>query len=705
MTGTISDLATSRMGASLINPFTTEVKESLELTFTTLPLATPDNVDDLLMTDGVEYGSGVDSTTDGIAPESTSDLIDMSTLLTINTRTLSRTLSSTAILPTPQQDRSSNVTSLLIIPSTSTMPSQQITLTKLDSSSFIYSSPYQTNRPPGPGTTANEVDLFLVFTAVAVFMVLLIGLAFVLLVCLCCGQRNTRKGRNVFKQGVRVEELPMNKNSRPKYSVINKPHPPMVPQHTVDSEMLVFENMVDGVDENEPQELLAFESLRPLPPPPAEVTPRSSVRMSAAGASRVDDYSYLEEVSTIYSDYKEPADTIGKLAPTPVSIDPYDDVDGGDKEATPHRVPPPVPPRESPQVSTSSELSNSPDYDHIYRESLEPSMLDKPALPPKGEQEALPYAPIYIISKSKTPRAFQISMHNIRLIQKLGKGHFGKVYLAATSGVSLSDLKLSSDTNRHRSLLVAVKQLKAHPGRDLIEAFYKQISFMSRLKHANVIRLLATSTGENPFIVMEYMENGDLYEFLRQQQLKPDGISAIGPNEVTPMILFYISVQIASGMHYLASKKFIHRDLATRNCLIGRDFVVKISDFGMSKNVYKSSYYLTGQLILPIRWMATETFYGKFSVKSDAWAYGVTVWEVFTLCQDVPYSNMSDNEVIQDALKGEGREVLGRPEACLQEVYEVMKRCFIFHPFMRADFEEIYSRMLTVYTAMSQQNT
>lgn len=44
-------------------------------------------------------------------------------------------------------------------------------------------------------------------------------------------------------------------------------------------------------------------------------------------------------------------------------------------------------------------------------------------------------------------------------------------------------------------------------------------------------------------------------------------------------------------MSYLASHHFVHRDLATRNCLVGEDMVVKIGDFGMSRDVYSTDYY------------------------------------------------------------------------------------------------------------------
>ena len=341
------------------------------------------------------------------------------------------------------------------------------------------------------------------------------------------------------------------------------------------------------------------------------------------------------------------------------------------------------------------------DYDQIYSEPLDPTMLRQEYENETESIEAIPYSAIYEDPHplhDVTP--LKVTNDNILEVRKLGTGQFGHVILAKTRGLSLADLRLSeTDADPHASILVAIKKLKLDAESCLMEAFEKEVKFMSRLNHDNVVRLLGVCTSEESFIMMEYMENGDLNQFLQKQKLMPDTISGLQENEVTPVILLYMGVQIASGMHYLASRKFVHRDLATRNCLVGKDFVVKISDFGMSRSLYESAYYrVQGTLVLPIRWMACETFYGKFSVKSDAWAFGVTLWEIYTLGKVDPYDDMTDEEVIADAIRGPDRKIPEKTEVCPEDVYDIMLRCWVHEPSMRADFGEIYSRLFMIYT-------
>lgn len=342
------------------------------------------------------------------------------------------------------------------------------------------------------------------------------------------------------------------------------------------------------------------------------------------------------------------------------------------------------------------------DYDQIYSEPLDPTMLQHEYELESESIEAIPYSAIYEDPHPlhDTIAPLKVTHDNIIEVRKLGTGQFGHVILARTRGLSLADLRLSeTDNDPNASILVAIKKLKLDAESCLMEAFEKEVKFMSRLNHDNVVRLLGVCASEESFIMMEYMENGDLNQFLQKQKLMPDTISGLQENEVTPVILLYMGVQIASGMHYLASRKFVHRDLATRNCLVGKDFIVKISDFGMSRSLYESAYYrVQGTLVLPIRWMACETFYGKFSVKSDAWAFGVTLWEIYTLGKVDPFDDMTDEEVIADAIRGPDRKIPERTEVCPQDVYDIMLRCWVHEPSMRADFGEIYSRLFMIYT-------
>ena len=348
-------------------------------------------------------------------------------------------------------------------------------------------------------------------------------------------------------------------------------------------------------------------------------------------------------------------------------------------------------------------ITSDPDYDQIYSEALDPAMLTHDYDVTSVSDVAIPYSAIY--EEPKEPSAYsssvvKVTRKNIVEIRNLGMGQFGQVILARTVGVQLVGLCQSEgEPDANGGTLVAIKKLKQNAGNGLVEAFDKEVKFMSRLKHDNVVRLLGVCTEGESFIMMEYMENGDLNQFLQKQKVMPDTISGLKENEVTPIILLYMGVQIASGMHYLSSRRFVHRDLATRNCLVGRDFVVKISDFGMSRSLYESAYYrVQGTLILPIRWMACETFYGKFSVKSDSWAFGVAMWEIYTLGKVDPYEEMTDEEVIADAIRGPDRKLLSRPDLCPQEVYDVMQRCWAHEPLMRADFTELYSRLFMAYT-------
>ena len=125
---------------------------------------------------------------------------------------------------------------------------------------------------------------------------------------------------------------------------------------------------------------------------------------------------------------------------------------------------------------------------------------------------------------------------------------------------------------------------------------------------------------------------------------------------------------------------------------------MKIADFGMSRELYDNNYYrLRGRAMLPICWMAKECFYGQFSEKTDVWAYGIVMWEIFTLCHCQPYEDFNNQEVIDNAIVGPERKLLSQPLFCPDEVYHVMQRCWVDDTKERATFEELHGLLAQIH--------
>ena len=94
-------------------------------------------------------------------------------------------------------------------------------------------------------------------------------------------------------------------------------------------------------------------------------------------------------------------------------------------------------------------------------------------------------------------------------------------------------------------------------------------------------------------------------------------------------------------MGHLERRGLIHRDLAARNVLLGENLITKVADFGLARVIVDNEYSAHQGARFPVKWTAPEAIsFGKFTVKSDVWSFGILLMELFTFGQ-VPYPGNS----------------------------------------------------------------
>ncbi|XP_029889715.1 inactive tyrosine-protein kinase transmembrane receptor ROR1 isoform X2 [Aquila chrysaetos chrysaetos] len=315
------------------------------------------------------------------------------------------------------------------------------------------------------------------------------------------------------------------------------------------------------------------------------------------------------------------------------------------------------------QKSSSPPVQRQPK--HVRGQNVEMSMLN--AYKPKSKAKELP-------------------LSAVRFMEELGECAFGKIYKGHLYLPGMDHAQL-----------VAIKTLKDFNNPQQWAEFQQEASLMAELHHPNIVCLLGVVTQEQPVCMLfEYMNQGDLHEFLIMRSPHSDvGCSSDEDGTVKSSLdhgdFLHIAVQIAAGMEYLSSHFFVHKDLAARNILIGEQLHVKISDLGLSREIYSADYYrVQNKSLLPIRWMPPEAImYGKFSSDSDIWSFGVVLWEIFSFGLQ-PYYGFSNQEVIEMIRK---RQLLPCSEDCPPRMYSLMTECWHDLPSRRPRFKEIHARL------------
>uniref|UniRef100_A0A8C1XAM0 Tyrosine-protein kinase n=1 Tax=Cyprinus carpio TaxID=7962 RepID=A0A8C1XAM0_CYPCA len=254
---------------------------------------------------------------------------------------------------------------------------------------------------------------------------------------------------------------------------------------------------------------------------------------------------------------------------------------------------------------------------------------------------------------------------DVILGQSIGRGNFGEVF----SG------RLHSDNTP-----VAVKACRENLPAEHKNKFLMEARILKQYDHPNIVKLIGVCTQKQPiYIIMELVQGGDFLTFLRTE----------GHNLKTKMLI-KMAENVASGMAYLESKKCIHRDLAARNCLVGEESVVKISDFGMSRQEQDGVYSAAGGMKqIPVKWTAPEALnYGRYTTESDVWSFGVLLWETFSRGV-TPYTipHTLSNQQTRDEVERGYR--MPAPTNCPDEIYALMRQCWQYEPKNRPSFRKL----------------
>ncbi|XP_053472982.1 cytoplasmic tyrosine-protein kinase BMX [Ictalurus furcatus] len=256
--------------------------------------------------------------------------------------------------------------------------------------------------------------------------------------------------------------------------------------------------------------------------------------------------------------------------------------------------------------------------------------------------------------------AWELRREDVCLVKELGSGQFGVVQLGMWKG-------------KHQ---VAIKMVKE--GCMSSDEFIEEAQIMMKFRHPKLVRLHGVCTKCFPiYIVTEFMSNGCLLEYLRHHG-----------KELRPRRLLTMCLDVCEAMAYLEGQQFIHRDLAARNCLVDKDLSVKVSDFGMARYVLDDQYTSSAGTKFPVKWSAPEVLnYTRFSSKSDVWAFGVLMWEVYSLGKQ-PYEHYDNAHVAERVMQGHR---LYRPQLATDQIYQVMKSCWHELPEGRPNFQKLFN--------------
>ncbi|XLR37322.1 lysM domain receptor-like kinase 3 [Arachis hypogaea] len=212
--------------------------------------------------------------------------------------------------------------------------------------------------------------------------------------------------------------------------------------------------------------------------------------------------------------------------------------------------------------------------------------------------------------------------NNFSSDNKIGQGGFGAVYFAELRGQK-----------------AAIKKMDVQASTE----FLSELKVLTHVHHLNLVRLIGYCVEGSLFLVYEYIENGNLGQYLH----------GTGREPLAWLTRVQIALDSARGLEYIHEHTvpvYIHRDVKPANILIDKDFRGKVADFGLTKlREVGSSLSLHTRLVGTFGYMPPEyAQYGDVSPKVDVYAFGVVLYELISAKNAV----LKTGETVAESSKG-----------------------------------------------------
>ncbi len=271
-------------------------------------------------------------------------------------------------------------------------------------------------------------------------------------------------------------------------------------------------------------------------------------------------------------------------------------------------------------------------------------------------------------AKVKEPRGSGVGVGTIvggryRLVEKLGGGAMGEVYIAENLAIRLR---------------VAVKLLKRELAADAVfrERFQQEAQAIAAIDHPNVARFLDLVLGDPTFLVMEYVTGETLAERLRK-----------GPLPLAEGVQIAIRLSWAVGAAHAAG--IVHRDLKPSNVILKPDMehgeVPKLIDFGLAKlarQVEKSGLTRTGQVVGTPKYMSPEQISGRaVDHRSDIYSLGCLLYEM--IAGRPPFDGEDDVQVLYQQIHDDAAPIRKHMPDVPEQLERVIARALSKDPELR----------------------